>query len=324
MKPLLTDLTSGLFPTAVSNELLAKCQKSDALAKQFIPSADELCKQDYELIDPIGDEAYSPLSGLIHRYPDRVLLLPRGNCPSYCRFCFRKSSVGQSANLSKSQISEAVDYIKHNSQIHELILSGGEPLTLPACELKWLLHQVMSIEHIDWVRIHTRLPVTSPELAKVFDFSIFANLKKPLYVAIHCNHTDEIDDDFIDFTDQLRKCGLILLSQTVLLKGVNDSTNTLDTLFRTLSRNGIRPYYLHQLDRALGTSHFRVPLKEGRKLLAALRGRLSGIALPTYILDLPGGEGKIPAEAEWISEGTSSGCYTAYSPVLNKKTDYTE
>ena len=321
MKPLLTDVIGGLFPVAVSDELLAKCQKSDALAKQFIPSTDELNAQDYELVDPIGDQTHSPLPGVIHRYPDRVLLLPRGNCPSYCRFCFRKSSVGKSENLSKSQIAEAVDYIRSNSQVHELILSGGEPLTLSAAELRDLIDEVMSIEHIDYVRIHTRLPITSPELTRVFDFSVFENLSKPLYVAIHCNHADEIDDDFIAFVSKLRKRGVILLSQTVLLKGVNDSTETLENLFRKLVGNGIRPYYLHHLDRALGTSHFRVSLKEGRELFSALRGKLSGIALPTYILDLPGGEGKIPAESEWLSEN-KLGNYTAKSPFNSATISY--
>ncbi len=317
MKPLLTDLIGGLFPVAVSDELLAKCQKSEALAKQFIPSTEELNAQDYELVDPIGDYTHSPLPGLIHRYPDRVLLLPRGNCPSYCRFCFRKSSVGKSSNLSKSQIADAIDYIKSNSQIRELILSGGEPLTLSIPELRNLIKEVMAIEHIDWVRIHTRLPITSPELARNFDFSVFENLPKPLYVALHCNHADEIDDDFVTFTNQLRRCGVTLLSQTVLLKSINDSTELLETLFRKLVRHGVRPYYLHHLDRALGTSHFRVSLEKGREIFSSLRGRLSGIALPTYILDLPGGEGKIPAESEWLTE--SNGNYTAQSPFSDTK-----
>jgi len=322
MKPLLTDLIGGLFPVAVSDELLAKCQKSEALAKQFIPSSEELNAQDYELVDPIGDHTHSPLPGLIHRYPDRVLLLPRGNCPSYCRFCFRKSSVGKSSNLSKSQTADAIDYIKGNPQIRELILSGGEPLTLSIPELRNLITEVMAIEHIDWVRIHTRLPITSPELARNFDFPIFENLPKPLYVALHCNHIDEIDDDFVIFTNQLRKYGVTLLSQTVLLKGINDSTELLEALFRKLVRHGIRPYYFHHLDRALGTSHFRVSLEKGREIFSALRGRLSGIALPTYILDLPGGEGKIPTESEWLTE--FNGIYTAKSPFVGSVVEYAE
>ncbi len=312
---------SELYPVAVTSELLNKCRKSSALAAQFLPSAMELEREEYELDDPIGDQSHSPLPGLIHRYPDRVLLLPRGNCPSYCRFCFRKQFVGKSVNLSQRQLSLALDYIRIHQEVREVILSGGEPLTLHASELEKLLKEVATIEHVDSIRIHSRLPVTAPALAKCFPAEVFSELSKPLYLVIHCNHADEIDETMIDFTKRLRRQGLILLSQTVLLKGVNDSADVLEELFRKLVRTGTRPYYLHHLDRAPGTSHFRVSLSRGRELMASLRGRVSGIALPTYILDLPGGEGKIPAESEWLIE-KDSGLYHAISPCHKQETIY--
>ena len=259
-----------------------------AIAKQFLYSAEEEIKAPYELVDPIGDAKYSPLPGIVHRYPDRVLLKINHDCALHCRFCFRKNEVGQKPRLKPEEIRQALEYIKADSSIWEVIITGGEPLLLSKSLLNEIINELDQISHVEIIRIHTRFPVVA-RLSAGHSFKS----SKPIYMVIHINHPAELTADFTTFCNKLRKQGIGLFSQSVLLKGVNDNAETLEALFRGLLARGIKPYYLHQLDLVAGTSHFRVPINEGQRILRKLRGKLSGLALPTYILDIPGGAGKV-------------------------------
>ena len=285
----------------ISGQLKNLCDESSAVRRQFVFSNKELTNESPVLLDPIGDEIYSPVRGIIHRYPDRVLLLPNYSCPSICRFCFRKTKIGKEASLTEAELETALNYIRDHSEIFEVILSGGEPL-LSFQGLQRLISRLETIDHVEVIRIHTRLPLTSPADAAHFFEENQLTYTKPLYMVIHCNHVDEITPQWKRFAQQAHHRGIILLSQTVLLSGINDSVNDLETLFRELLRNRVRPYYLHHPDHVIGTDHFRVSLQKGRALFSQLRGRLSGSAIPRYILDIPGGHGKISAEPESLTE----------------------
>ncbi len=272
-----------------------------AIARQFLPAIDELHIAPEERSDPIGDLRHSPVTGIVHRYPDRVLLMPTAACAVYCRFCFRRETVGVSGGLTSAELAAALDYIRRTPAIWEVILTGGDPMIISTRRLGEIMAALDKIEHVKILRIHTRVPVATPER---IDSALIATLKrsrKTVYVAIHCNHAAELTAAAVDACGRLADAGIPLLAQSVLLKGVNDSVETLEALMRALVAARIKPYYLHQLDLAPGTSHFRVPLEQGQALVKALRGRLSGIAQPTYILDIPGGAGKVPAGAGHIS-----------------------
>lgn len=259
-----------------------------AIAKQFLYDKEEEIIAPYELADPIGDIKNSPLPGIVHRYPDRVLLKLNHDCAVHCRFCFRKNEVGVKGRLNEAEINAALEYIRDNPAIWEVILTGGEPLLLPKALLQGILDELNCITHVQIIRIHTRLPIASPgRLAQALKSA------KPLYLVIHANHPAELTPDFTTVCHKLRRQGIALFSQSVLLKGVNDDAAILEALFRGLLSRGVKPYYLHQLDLVPGTSHFRVPIEQGQRILQELRGKLSGLALPTYILDIPGGAGKV-------------------------------
>lgn len=276
------------------------------VARQFLPTAAELQTTAAERSDPIGDHSHSPVKGVVHRYPDRVLLMPTLACAVYCRFCFRRETVGDKG-LSAAELDAAIDYIRSDARIWEVILTGGDPLILSARRLREIVVALNDIEHMKVLRIHTRVPVAAPESIDAELIDVLKQSTKAVYVAVHCNHPAELTDAAKAALTRLADAGIPLLGQTVLLKDVNDSAETLELLFRTLVEARVRPYYLHQLDLAPGTSHFRVPLEQGRQLIQGLRGRLSGIALPTYILDIPGGAGKVPATNSFISpEGDGS------------------
>jgi len=269
------------------------------IGRQFVPHADELVTAAWERPDPIGDEALSPVKGIVRRYPDRALLKPLLACPVYCRFCFRREQVGPDGGLlSLSDLRAAVDWLAARPEIREVILTGGEPLMLSARRLGELLGMLGEIPHLEMIRLHTRMPVAAPERVEAGIVAALAGSRVPLWVVAHVNHADEISQDAIAAFDRLRLAGVPLLSQSVLLRGVNDSVEALDGLFRALLRARVKPYYLHQLDAAPGTARFHVPIAEGRALLRALRGRISGTALPTYVLDIPGGAGKVPLGPE--------------------------
>jgi lysine 2,3-aminomutase len=281
-------------------DLIDRADPDDPVARQYVPDARELITTDEERADPIGDDTHSPVKGIVHRYPDRVLLKPTHACAVYCRFCFRREMVGPGgAALDKDELDAAIAYIAATPAIREAILTGGDPLVLSARRLRDLIERLSAIDHLDWLRVHTRVPVADP--SRITD-DLVAALKagKTMWVAIHVNHARELTPDALAACAKLADAGIPLIGQTVLLKGVNDDADTLDELFRALTRNRIKPYYLHQGDLAPGTSHFRTTLAEGQSLMRELRGRLSGLAQPTYVLDIPGGAGKIPVGPEWF------------------------
>ncbi|MGE4482391.1 lysine-2,3-aminomutase-like protein [Acidocella sp.] len=267
---------------------------SDPLGLQFLPDPAELITAAHEDVDPIADEALSPLPGIVHRYPDRALLKPLLACPVYCRFCFRREQVGPDGGLlSAEQLDAAYAYIAARPAIHEVILTGGDPLILSPRRLGAILRALDDIPHVDLLRIHTRVPVADPSL---INDALLAALetRKPLYIAVHANHAREFSPTANAALRRLSRLGIPLLGQSVLLAGVNDSEMALADLFHTMLRARVKPYYLHQLDAAPGTARFHVAPERGREILANLRGKISGTAFPTYILDRPGGLGKIP------------------------------
>ena len=276
-------------------DLIDRSNPEDPIALQVIPHPKEMIVRPDEYADPIGDESYSPLKGLVHRYPDRVLLKLHSACSVYCRFCFRREMVGPGGEtMSATDLDAAYAYIKDNTNIWEVILTGGDPLLINERRLKDVLDKLVAIDHVAVIRLHTRLPVAAPERITQQLVSVLSNQRATVYVAVHTNHERELTDDAIAACNRITQAGIPLLGQTVLLKGVNDDAITLDALFRKMVSARITPYYLHHLDLAPGTSHFRVSLERGQAIIKALRGRLSGIAHPTYMLDIPGGFGKVP------------------------------
>ncbi|MDH2328208.1 lysine-2,3-aminomutase-like protein [Cereibacter sp. SYSU M97828] len=284
--------------------------QSEGLARQFVPSAEELTIRPEELTDPIGDAAHSPVPGLTHRYPDRVILHATQTCEVYCRFCFRREAVGSDGALGEDELDAAIDYIARTPAIWEVILTGGDPMVLSARRLSALLNRIAAIDHVAVVRFHTRVPVVSPE--RVNDALIAAlRIRPAVYVVVHTNHPDELTPEARGAFGRLADAGVPLLSQTVLLRGVNADAETLERLFRLLVSHRVKPYYLHHCDLARGTGHFRTTIAEGEAIMSALRGRVSGVCLPTYVLDLPGGFGKVPLGARYV-EGSGPFRITDY------------
>ena len=291
-------------------ELIDRADPKDPIARQFVPDAAELATTPEEREDPIGDLAHSPVEGIVHRYPDRVLLKAVHVCPVYCRFCFRREMVGPQGlgTLTSDALDEAFAYIAGHKEIWEVILTGGDPLVLSARRQSELMQRLAGIDHVKIVRFHTRVPVVEPER---IDEALIAALKasgKTVYVALHANHPRELTPAARAACAQLVDAGIVMLSQSVLLKGINDDPDTLAALMRAFVETRIKPYYLHHPDLAPGTSHFRLSLEEGRALVAGLRGRISGLCQPTYVLDIPGGYGKAVIAPDTVSE--RGGCYT--------------
>jgi lysine 2,3-aminomutase len=283
------------YDIAITPDLLALIDApGDPIARQFVPHPDEAHAASDEHPDPTGDLAHSPLPGIVHRYPDRALLLPLKTCPVYCRYCFRRERVGADGGvLSEADLAAALAYLAAQTGIREVILSGGDPLMLSARRLGHIVRALSAMAHVESIRVHTRVPVAAP--AMLTD-TLLAALATPraMWVVIHANHAREITLAVRDAVRKLLAAGIPVLSQSVLLRGVNDSTDALADLFRTLLAARVKPYALHQLDPAPGTARFRVPLAEGRALVQALRGKISGTAMPHYLLDIAGGAGKVP------------------------------
>lgn len=282
-------------------DLIATDDLADPIAAQFIPTAQELDLRPDERADPIGDKAHSPVPGLVHRYPDRVLLKAASTCPVYCRFCFRREMVGPDKGdaLTSADIDRAIAYIAARPEIWEVILTGGDPLVLSARRINDLSVRLAAIPHVQVLRWHSRVPVVAPALLTPERIAALAGPcdaeTAQVYVAVHANHAREFTLEARAVCRRLARAGITLVSQSVLLRGVNDSVAALSELMRKFVATGIKPYYLHQLDRAPGTSHFRVPLSEAKALVSALRGHLSGLCQPTFVIDIPGGHGKIVA-----------------------------
>jgi lysine 2,3-aminomutase len=283
-------------------DLIDRADPADPVAAQYVPSEAELHGTPDELADPIGDEAHSPVKGIVHRYPDRALLKPTHACAVYCRFCFRREMVGPGgAALDAGELAAAIAHIRNTPAIREVILTGGDPLVLSARRLKALLTELAAIPHVDWIRIHSRVPVADP--GRITD-ELVAALKttKAVWVAVHVNHANEMSGEARAAVAKLVDAGIPLIGQTVLLKGVNDDADTLDALFRTLVKNRIKPYYLHHADLAPGTAHFRTTVAHGQGLMRELRKHLSGLAQPVYVLDIPGGAGKVPVGPTYLGD----------------------
>ncbi|HLI21940.1 MAG TPA: lysine-2,3-aminomutase-like protein [Stellaceae bacterium] len=285
------------YAVSITPDIAALIDSGDAqdpIARQFVPDAQELLTAPDERGDPIGDHTHEPVKGIVHRYPDRVLLKPVHVCPVYCRFCFRREDVGPGgAALDAAELAAALDYIRSNSNIWEVILSGGDPLMLSARRLKAIMSALDSMPHVAVIRIHTRVPVAAPgKLTPALVKALRA--EKAVYVVLHANHPRELTAAVKAAAGRLSRAGIPLLSQSVLLKGVNDDSATLEALFRALVAMRVKPYYLHHPDLAHGTAHLRLGLGAGQALMKTLRGRVSGLCQPSYVLDLPGGHGKVP------------------------------
>lgn len=272
----------------------------DAIARQVIPDSREL--EDTGLDDdPLAENQQSPAPGIIHRYPDRVIFLVSGRCPVLCRFCMRKRMAGRSAGPTPAGMKTALAYIQGNTAIREVILSGGDPFMLEDRALDRVLQSIRDFSHVRTIRIHSRVPCALPQ--RVTD-ELAAMLKKyhPLYVNIHFNHPDEVTETAARACARLADAGIPLGSQTVLLRGINDSPEVMARLMRALLAIRVRPYYLHHPDLVKGTAHFRVSIREGLTIMEALQGRLPGTAIPRYMIDLPGGGGKVPLQPEYVRE----------------------
>jgi len=285
------------YATAITPALAALIDRDDPhdpIARQFVPSTDELKVRPEELADPIGDVAHEPVPGIVHRYPDRVLLKAVAVCPVYCRFCFRREMVGPDSqgNLSQPDLDRALGYIRSRPEIWEVIVTGGDPFMLSERRAAALTKALEDMPHVKVVRWHTRMPVADPARVSLAFIEAIRSAKKAVYVAVHCNHARELTVDARAALARMTDAGVVVLSQTVLLKGVNDDIDTLADLMRSLVAARVRPYYLHHADLALGTSHFRTTIAEGQTLVRALRDRVSGLAQPHYVIDIPGGVSK--------------------------------
>ncbi|MCW5687730.1 MAG: lysine-2,3-aminomutase-like protein [Pseudolabrys sp.] len=282
--------------------LIDRDDPSDPIARQFVPDAAELETTPDELADPIGDDAHSPREGIVHRYPDRVLLKLTHVCAVYCRFCFRREMVGPDKPnaLSPEALKAALDYIRDNSGIWEVILTGGDPLILSPRRLRAVMQELAGIAHVKVVRIHTRMPVAEPSRITPDLIRALKASKKSVYVAVHVNHARELGREAREACARMADAGIPLLGQSVLLKGVNDTPDAMRDLMRACVENRIKPYYLHHGDLAPGTSHLRTDIATGQRLMRELRGRVSGLCQPYYVLDIPGGHGKSPLGPNYL------------------------
>jgi lysine 2,3-aminomutase len=290
--------------TPVMAALIDRGDPNDPIARQFVPDVAELNQDVAETSDPIGDTAHSPLDGLVHRYPDRVLVKLVTVCPVYCRFCFRREMVGQkgSGMLSQEALAAAAGYVARKPEIWEVIFSGGDPFILSPRRLSAVVERFAAIPHLKVMRWHTRVPVVSPERVTPALIRALNRGGKAVYVALHANHPRELTSEARSACARLIDAGIPMLGQTVLLKDVNDDEATLAALMRGFVETRIKPYYLHHLDRAPGTSHLAVPIERGQELMRALRGRLSGLCQPSYVIDIPGGHGKSPIGPSYLAK----------------------
>jgi lysine 2,3-aminomutase len=288
--------------------LIDAADPNDPIARQFVPDAAELETSPLERADPIGDDTHSPVAGIVHRYPDRVLLKLVHVCPVYCRFCFRRAMVGPAGRpmLTPDELASAYAYIRARPEIWEVILTGGDPMILSPRRLRDVMATLGAIDHVKVVRVHTRVPVAVPDAITAELIGALKAAGKPVYVVLHANHPRELTAAARAACARLVDAGLPMLSQSVLLKGVNDDAAVLSALMRAFVESRVKPYYLHQGDLAPGTSHLRTSIDEGQALMRALRGRLSGIAQPTYVLDIPGGAGKVPVGPDYLAARTDA------------------
>ena len=288
---------TAAYATAITPAIAALIDRSDPadpIALQFVPTSAELDILPEELPDPIGDKAHEPVEGIVHRYPDRVLLKIVSVCPVYCRFCFRREMVGpdKDGNLTPAELETALAYVRTHPEIREVILTGGDPFMLSARRAEALTRALEAIAHVKVIRWHTRMPVADPERVSDAYVAAIRSRTKAVFVAVHCNHARELTQQARAALGRMADAGIQLLGQSVLLKGVNADIDTLAELMCALVESRVRPYYLHHPDLAQGTSHFRLGVEQGQALVRELRDRVSGLAQPQYVIDIPGGVSK--------------------------------
>jgi lysine 2,3-aminomutase len=301
LKPVVAKYPMRIHPYVLG---LIGSKKNDPVANQFIPQIDELgdsCGDD----DPLAEKQQSPVSQVVHRYPDRVVFLISNTCPSFCRFCMRKRFIGKQSQIAQSDIDIGLAYIARTKTIQEVILSGGEPFMQNDTSLFEILDQLKQLSHIKIIRIHSRIPIMMPHRITL---DLVHQLRKyhPIYINIHVNHPNEITTASQKLIQSFVDAGFPLGSQTVLLKGINDNSDTMLELMQTLLAMRVRPYYIHQMDDTRGTSHFQTSIETGIQIMEYLRGRISGMGVPQYMIDLPGGGGKIPLVPNYILNRTDS------------------
>ena len=305
------DEVSENFSTAITPEMANLINKNnikqDPIANQFVPTANELDVKQEELNDPIGDDFYTSVKGIIHRYPDRCLFKPVNVCPIYCRFCFRREKVGPgNEGLTPAELEVAYSYISNHPEIWEVIFTGGDPLIMKPKTLTKILENLSLIDTVDVIRMHTRVPVVDPSVINSAMIDALKCCRQPVTIVLHANHAKEFTKSACDAIAQLVDNGIMMLGQSVLLSNVNDNIEALSELMRCFIKNRVKPYYLHHGDLAVGTSHFRTSIEKGQSLMYQLRGRFSGICQPTYVLDIPGGYGKVPISHNYINQTESS------------------
>jgi len=294
------------YPMQIHSSVLGLISqpKDNPIASQFIPQIDELLDNN-SVVDPLGEGQQSPVRQVVHRYPDRVVFLISNTCPSFCRFCMRKRWVGRQPQVTYEDIQSGINYIAQNRSIGEVILSGGEPfMRSDDCLLK-VLSQLRQISHVTLIRIHSRVPILLPHRISM---DLIEQIRRfhPIYLNLHINHVSELSTDAQRLIQRFVDAGFPLGSQTVLLKGINDSPEIMHELMQTLLSLRVRPYYIHQMDDTRGTNHFQTSIDMGLEIMAHLRGRISGMGVPQYMIDLPGGGGKIPLVPDYIVKRTSS------------------
>lgn len=295
--------SKGRLAMAITPYFFSLIDKTDPncpIRRQAIPRIEEFSVSRLDMIDPCGEDSHSPVPGLVHRYPDRVLLMVTESCAMYCRYCTRRRMVGEGQSpMSVEKFEEAYRYIRSKRAIRDVLISGGDPLMLKTGHLEYYLKSLRSIPHIDILRIGTRVPVTLPMR---IDRKLVEMLKRyhPLYMSIHFSHPKEITPEVREACSMLADAGIPLGSQTVLLKGINDKPGTMKRLMQELLKIRVRPYYIYQCDLAVGTSHFRTPLSVGVNIIEKLRGHTTGYAVPTFVVDAPGGGGKIPVGPTYL------------------------
>lgn len=295
------DRVSRRYAVAVPAYVAAQIREpvpSDALARQYLPDARELVSVPEEREDPIGDRRHTPVEGIVHRYADRVLFKVVHTCPVYCRFCFRREMVGpgKEGNLTPAKLSSAIDYIRNTPRIREVIFTGGDPLMLADHRIDALVRTIDEIPHVARMRWHTRYPVVAPDRINDSLLEALKARRAKTVLAVHANHPREFAPEARGALQRLHDRGISLLSQSVLLRGVNDSAHVLAELLDAFTATGVQPYYLHHADLAPGTGHFRTTIREGRALMRELRAMNHNRPLPTYVLDLPGGYSKVDLE----------------------------
>jgi len=272
----------------------------DPIRLQVVPQADEIVPFTGMMEDSLAEDRHSPVPGLVHRYPDRVLMLVTTQCASYCRYCTRSRIVGDpSATFSRTEFEMQIEYLKNTPQVRDVLLSGGDPLTLAPKQLEELLRRLREIPHIEIIRIGSRVPVFMPQRITT-EFCDMIQKYHPVWMNIHVNHPNEISQELADACDRLTRAGVPLGNQSVLLAGVNDCVHVQRKLVQDLVKIRVRPYYIYQCDLVEGAGHFRTPVAKGVEIIEGLRGHTSGYAVPPYVVDAPGGGGKIPVMPNYM------------------------